>query len=186
MAARLGHEAARLAAPEWEALGEIDWRSPSDRREASEILAYQRVIVSFLCDCAERVLGIFEKFCPEDTRPRSAIEATRAWVINPSTENRNWVDRAASAAFFAADVIALRGRSGGSLYAANSCAYAAYVAANTHRYTASMMSVPVVFNAGSAVASAYGRGMAEEHAWQSQRLARYLLLSSIDDVASWA
>lgn len=31
-------------------------------------------------DCAERVLGLFEKAYPEDDRPRKAIEACRAWV----------------------------------------------------------------------------------------------------------
>lgn len=31
-------------------------------------------------DCAERVLPYFEGACPEDTRPRTAIEACREWA----------------------------------------------------------------------------------------------------------
>jgi hypothetical protein len=31
-------------------------------------------------DCAERVLPYFEKKCPDDPRPRKAIEALRRWV----------------------------------------------------------------------------------------------------------
>ncbi len=31
-------------------------------------------------DCAERVLSFFENACPEDDRPRKAIETCRTWV----------------------------------------------------------------------------------------------------------
>ncbi|MCG7844417.1 MAG: hypothetical protein MIO90_03185, partial [Methanomassiliicoccales archaeon] len=31
-------------------------------------------------DCAERVLPLFEELCPEDHRPRNAIEALRLWT----------------------------------------------------------------------------------------------------------
>ena len=39
---------------------------------------------AFACDCAEHVLPIFEKSFPKDDRPRRAIEATRAWLKDPT------------------------------------------------------------------------------------------------------
>src|SRR5207302_979701 len=69
--------------------------------------AYKRLVVSFAADCAERVLGIFEKRFPHDRRSREAIEAARAWVAAPSdaaakraldARGRGWSSRAAAAA----------------------------------------------------------------------------------------
>jgi hypothetical protein len=39
-----------------------------------------KTLAVWACDCAERVLPYFEKEYPEDDRPRTAIEAGRAWV----------------------------------------------------------------------------------------------------------
>jgi hypothetical protein len=51
-------------------------------------------------------LPIFEKKYPEDTRPRAAIEAAKAWRSDPSDENeakaRSAADAAAAAAAYAA------------------------------------------------------------------------------------
>lgn len=49
----------------------------------------------FACDCAERVLPIFEKSYPEDDRPREAIRIKRLWA-------RGEVDDAAGSAARAA------------------------------------------------------------------------------------
>lgn len=40
----------------------------------------QGLLAIWAADCAERVLPFFEKACPEDVRPRKAIEACRAWA----------------------------------------------------------------------------------------------------------
>jgi len=37
-------------------------------------------LVIWATDCAEHVLPYFEEKCPNDSRPRKAIEAGRAWV----------------------------------------------------------------------------------------------------------
>ncbi len=37
-------------------------------------------MATWAADCAERVLGLFEKAYPEDDRPRKAIETCRTWV----------------------------------------------------------------------------------------------------------
>ncbi len=39
-----------------------------------------KTLMTWACDCAERVLPYFEKKYPEDKRPRQAIEAGRMWV----------------------------------------------------------------------------------------------------------
>ncbi|MCM2464890.1 putative immunity protein [Methanoculleus oceani] len=40
----------------------------------------QVTMAAWAADCAERVLGLFEKAYPEDDRPRKAIEACRTWA----------------------------------------------------------------------------------------------------------
>src|SRR5262245_22394651 len=40
----------------------------------------KKTLVTWACDCAERVLPYFEKRYQEDKRPRRAIEAGRKWV----------------------------------------------------------------------------------------------------------
>jgi len=47
----------------------------------------ERVLRQFAIDCASYVLPIFEKYCPNDNRPRLAIEAAQAYLDNPSDEN---------------------------------------------------------------------------------------------------
>lgn len=40
----------------------------------------QKILAVWASDCAERVLKNFENVCPEDKRPRLAIEAARKWA----------------------------------------------------------------------------------------------------------
>jgi hypothetical protein len=40
----------------------------------------QVILAIWAADCAERVISYFEEKCPEDDRPRKAIEATRMWA----------------------------------------------------------------------------------------------------------
>ncbi|CAN5709870.1 hypothetical protein BH10CHL1_BH10CHL1_28050 [soil metagenome] len=40
----------------------------------------QRLMATWAADCAERVLPFFEQACPQDDRPRKAIEVCRTWV----------------------------------------------------------------------------------------------------------
>jgi hypothetical protein len=51
-------------------------------------------------DCAERVLALFEAECPEDRRPRDAIEAARLWQAGrlPMIEARAFAFAAHAAA----------------------------------------------------------------------------------------
>jgi len=40
----------------------------------------KKILVTWACDCAERVLPYFENKRPDDRRPRAAIETARTWV----------------------------------------------------------------------------------------------------------
>jgi hypothetical protein len=51
-----------------------------DEQEARDRLRDQSLQALSAADCAERVLSLFEGKYPEDTRPRKAIEAARAWA----------------------------------------------------------------------------------------------------------
>ncbi len=48
-------------------------------RELIEVQKH-RTLVMWVFDCAPRVLSIFEKEYPEETRPREAIETAKAWA----------------------------------------------------------------------------------------------------------
>jgi thymidine phosphorylase len=39
-----------------------------------------QLLALWAATCAEHVLGLFESACPEDARPRQAIEQARAWA----------------------------------------------------------------------------------------------------------
>jgi len=54
--------------------------------------------LSLAIQCAERVLFIWEEKFPDDNRPRKAIEAAKAYLANPTKENK----KAASATAYAA------------------------------------------------------------------------------------
>ena len=63
------------------------------------------VTVQFAIECAERVLPRFEAKCPNDVRPRKAIEAAKAWLHEPSAQNAvaaHAAARVASAAYASA------------------------------------------------------------------------------------
>ena len=84
----------------------------------------QQTAVLFACDCAERVLPIYEKSYPNDQRPRQAIETARKWVHGKATLEE--VQAAAYAAHAAA-------------YAAADAARAAHAAADAAENTISAM-----------------------------------------------
>jgi hypothetical protein len=60
-------------------------------------------IVSLAARAAELVLSVFEDACPNDGRPRKAIEAAKAWAHYPSLQNKKLAAEAAAAAEMAAE-----------------------------------------------------------------------------------
>jgi hypothetical protein len=104
------------------------------------------VVVQWACDCAERVLSIWETKYPDDSRPRDAINAARAWLANPCGETRQaayaayvayGIRAAARAAAYAADAArAAAYAAERAAYATDSAVYAADAAADAAAYTA--------------------------------------------------
>jgi len=58
-----------------------------------------RLAREFACDCAERVLPIFERQCPNDARPRTDIAVARRFAAGAATDAERaaaWAARAAA------------------------------------------------------------------------------------------
>ena len=111
-----------------------------------------KLLAVWACECAERVLAVFEEVRPDDDRPRRAIEAGRAWVRGylPMVEAR----KAAFAAHAAA-------RDAGSATASAAARAAGHAAATAH----------VAGHARHAANYAVGAaGDAAERDWQVERL----------------
>jgi hypothetical protein len=68
-----------------------------------EVPLRDRVARLFACDCAERVLPVFERECPGDVRPREAIAVARRYAAGAASEAEMAAARdAAGAAAWAA------------------------------------------------------------------------------------
>jgi hypothetical protein len=86
---------------------------------------------------AELVIGTYEKKYPDDKRPRQAIEAARAWLENPSKENRSAASAAAHAAAYAAS----------AAHAASAAAYAADASYAAHAASAAAYAADAAYAA---------------------------------------
>jgi hypothetical protein len=77
-----------------------DPRFVTIRRGGTLTDADHQLLALWAAACAERVLDFFESARPEDTRPRQAIEHTRAWVDGEvkMTQARKAAGRAQAAA----------------------------------------------------------------------------------------
>ena len=72
-----------------------------------ETAARDKLVRLLACDCAERVLPIFERTYPQDARPRQAIETARLFAAGLATKEQvasaaAWAGEAAEAAWAAA------------------------------------------------------------------------------------
>ena len=112
----------------------------------------------FAADCAEHVLGIYERVCPKDDRPRKAIQAARDFANG--LIDRNAAHAAANAAYSASSYVA---------YASSYAAKAAYSAAEAASYAAA----EAAYAAYAASYAAYAADAAEKE-WQFKRLKHYL------------
>lgn len=48
----------------------------------------KKTIRLFVCDCAEHVLHFFEEQCPDDSRPRKAIEVARKYALGKANKEQ--------------------------------------------------------------------------------------------------
>ena len=66
---------------EWrKSLVELLDRPASELNSHQAFKSNQQLLVLWAADCAEHVLPYFEEKCPNDDRPRKAIEMCRAWA----------------------------------------------------------------------------------------------------------
>ncbi len=103
-----------------------DPRLVTIRRGGTLTDADHHLLALWAATCAEHVLGLFEAACPEDPRPRDAIEHARAWVRG---EVAMMTSRAAGGHAMGA-ARDLRGAPRYAAYAAGQAACVAHVAAH--------------------------------------------------------
>ena len=94
-----------------------------DLDDIIKIKSFHKAIAMWAADCSEHVLGYFERNVRNNTRPREAIEAARAWARGESGVKE--ARKAAFAAHAAAREISL---------AAHSDACEIALAAHSERY----------------------------------------------------
>jgi hypothetical protein len=127
--------------------------------------ANHKILVSWACDCADRVLSLFEKEYPDDTNPRVAILAGRMW-----TEGKLKIVDARKKAF-AAHNSARSCDTDSAIFAARSAGHAcatAHVA--THAIHASQYALKAIKS--SNVESEFL--VLEEKTWQDEHLIELL------------
>jgi immunity protein 5 of polymorphic toxin system len=126
-----------------------------------------RSLVLWATDCAEHVLPYFEEKHPKDRRPRSAVEAGRAWARGEITTSE------ARAAAFAAHAAARDADQGSARAAARAAGHAvatAHVAGHAH-HAANYAVTAARFPDASDPA---GSAAARERDWQDRRLPKHL------------
>jgi len=123
----------------------------------------QKTLALWAADCAEHVLPYFEEHYPDDHRPRSAIEAGRAWARGEIKVGQ------ARAAALAAHAAARESIDGAARAAARAAGHAA-ATAHVGRHALG----PVIYGARAAFTAAdyteAEAASAREQAWQYQRL----------------
>jgi hypothetical protein len=112
-------------------------------------------------DCAERVLALFEAACPDDRRPREAIEAARLWQAG------NLAMSEARARAFAAHAAARQPIAKAAIAAARAAGHAA---ATAHVMT----HAPHAADYARKAKAAAGEDPEVEREWQGDRLAAHL------------
>lgn len=134
----------------------------------------------FACDCAERVLPLFEEKYPEDNRPRVAIKTARRYAMGQATEAER---SAAGEAAREAERIAAWGAEVEAWAAERIAAVAAEAAAARSAEAAAAAAAEAAAAAArsaewsAAAAAAYATVAAEEaeRQWQEARLRKYLM-----------
>ena len=131
------------------------------------------LLALWAADCAEHVLPLFEAVCPEDPRPREAVEHARRWARGEVTMMRA---RAAGGHAMGA-ARDLRGAPRFAAYAAGQAAVVAHVAA--HELGAAAYAIKAVRAAAAAgEEEAAGR---QECRWQREQLPGAIRELVLDD-----
>jgi hypothetical protein len=131
-------ERSRAVAPErrtaeaaWLDCERGDWLTWLITRPAIRDAAGDRALRLIACDCAERVLPLYESRRPGDDRPRRAIEVARRYAEGLASAEELREARCTAAAYAAADAAyAAYAAYADAAYAAYAAADAAYAAAD--------------------------------------------------------
>ena len=142
------------------ALGHEGFHRPSEEPTEPERIRWVR----YAADCAEHVLPLAGKTCPE---AESAIHAARAWCDGPTRERRGAAFEALAATARAARAATAAARAARATAHAVDAAYAAVYAAV---YDSVFVAKTTAYAASTAVYnSSDGAAKSEEHAWQAER-----------------
>lgn len=130
----------------------------------------------FACDCAERVLGIFERENPDDDRPRRAIETARHFANGGAT--RQELAAAGTAARIAGAAARDAARdvawvAGAAARDAKAAAWVAWAAAGAAVGAAAWSTTRMAVGIAAKDAAEVTAGAAEQR-WQHERLLQYL------------
>jgi hypothetical protein len=134
-------------------------------RLVRELTAWnERTARLFMCDCAEHVLHVYEERCPNDDRPRKAIETARKFANGEATEKAMEAarDAARDAAWAAAEAAERDAAWAAADSSVRGAAWdAAWAAADPAERDAARVAVRVAVRAA-------------EREWQEQRLRELL------------
>jgi hypothetical protein len=146
----------------------------------------EKTLRLFAADCAEHVLGIYEKQYPKDEHPRKSIQAARdfanglidANAANAASNDAAYAANAASASAYAANA-AYAAANAASANAASTAANAASASAYAANAAYAASTAANAANAASASAYAANAAYAAANAayetqWQANRLKYYL------------
>ena len=150
-----------------------DRRFVTVRRGGSLTDSDHHLLAVWAADCAEHVLDHFERMCPEDDRPRRAIELGRAWARGEVT--MTVARTAAGHANGAARDLVGAGRH--AAYAAGQAAAVAHVAA--HELGAAAYAIKAARAAAPAGEDEYAGRL--ECRWQRDRLPDAIRELVLDD-----
>jgi hypothetical protein len=124
-----------------------------------------KTLAVWAMDCVERVLPYFEENYPQDHRPRQALETLQAW-INTGVFKMAVIRNAALTSHAAAREVGEDNPARSASRAAGQAVATAHVP--THSIAAANYALQAVHRAS--IASDAGAAVAEERAWQTQRL----------------
>lgn len=128
----------------------------------------QRAMAVWALDCAERVLALFEETCPQDDRPRQAIETGREWV-RTGVFRMSTIRGASLSAHAAAKEIKENDSACFAAHAAGQAVATAHVP--QHAYGGAYYALKAIAASDPTNAEA---NLAQELDWQAQKLPEHL------------
>jgi len=150
---------------------------------AVNILGNQGEMIAhtFACDCAERVLHIYEKHHSDDSRPRNAIAVKRRWLGKEATDEE--LAAARDAAKAAAGAAARADARGAAMAAALAAARADARAAALDAAWDAAWAATWAEASAAALDAAWDAAWAAEIKWQTYRLRGLLSVETVAAVA---